>query len=113
MDFIRVMSYFLYFPMELKMILKPKYNISTALTIENPVKSPMNPPIAERISSGFAALSFVILSNVGVSKCMLMNCSLLLSNSYSRIDASNLNIHQYTPQLSSSLVLVLALTLAS
>ena len=44
-----------------------KYRISTPLIMENPVRSPMVPPIAD-ISTNFAALSFVILSNVGVSK---------------------------------------------
>ena len=39
--------------------------------IENPVRSPMVPPIAESISTNFAALSFLILSNVGVSKNIL------------------------------------------
>ena len=42
--------------------------ISTALIIENPVRSPIVPPIAEKISTIFAALSMVIMSNVGVSK---------------------------------------------
>ena len=36
--------------------------------IENPVRSPMVPPIADNISTNFAALSFLILSKVGVSK---------------------------------------------
>ena len=44
--------------------------------MENPVRSPMVPPIAERISTNFAALSFVILGNVGVSKYILTNLSL-------------------------------------
>ena len=42
--------------------------ISTALIIENPVRSPIVPPIADSMSTNFAALSLVILSNVGVSK---------------------------------------------
>ena len=45
-----------------------KYTISTALMMENPVRSPIVPPIADNMSTGFAALSLVILSNVGVSK---------------------------------------------
>ena len=45
-----------------------KYRISTALMMENPVRSPMVPPIADIMSTNFAALSLVILSNVGVSK---------------------------------------------
>ena len=51
--------------------------ISTALMMENPVKSPIVPPIADNMSTGFAALSFVILSNVGVSKNILTNLSVL------------------------------------
>ena len=34
-----------------------KYIISTPLMIENPVRSPMVPPIADNISTNFAALS--------------------------------------------------------
>ena len=44
--------------------------------IENPVRSPMVPPIADIMSTNFAALSFVILSNVGVSKEILTYLSL-------------------------------------
>ena len=36
--------------------------------IENPERSPMVPPIADNMSTNFAALSLVILSNVEVSK---------------------------------------------
>ena len=52
----------------LKRILNKKYKISTALMIEKPVRSPIVPPIAESMSTNFAALSLVTLSNVGVSK---------------------------------------------
>ena len=45
-----------------------KYRISTPLMMENPVRRPIVPPIADNMSSNFAALSLVILSNVGVSK---------------------------------------------
>ena len=48
--------------------LKRINKISTALMMENPVRSPMVPPIADNMSTNFAALSFSILSNVGVSK---------------------------------------------
>ena len=51
--------------------LAEKYKISTALMMENPVRSPMVPPIADNISTNFAARSLVILSNVGVSKYIL------------------------------------------
>ena len=51
-----------------KIIFPTKYSISTPLMIENPVRSPMVPPIADNISTNLAALSLVILSNVGVSK---------------------------------------------
>ena len=43
--------------------------------MENPVRSPIVPPIAESMSTNFAALSLVILSNVGVSKKILTNFS--------------------------------------
>ena len=49
-------------------ILTAKYPTSIALMIENPVRSPMVPPIADNMSINFAALSMVIVSNVGVSK---------------------------------------------
>ena len=52
-------------------ILIAKYPISTALMTENPVRSPMVPPIADNMSTNFAALSFVTLVNVGVSKKIL------------------------------------------
>ena len=45
--------------------------------IENPVRSPMVPPIADNISTNFAALSLVILSYVAVSKYILANLNLL------------------------------------
>ena len=41
--------------------------------MENPVSSPMVPPIADNMSTNFAALSLIILSNVGVSKDILTN----------------------------------------
>ena len=60
-------NYFSFF-MIFQIILVAKYPISTALIIENPVRSPMVPPIADNMSVNFAALSFVIVLNVGVSK---------------------------------------------
>ena len=42
----------------LNVIFIPKYTISTALIIENPVRSPMVPPIADSMSTNFAALSY-------------------------------------------------------
>ena len=57
-------------------IFEAKQIISTALMIENPVRRPMVPPIADSISTNFAALSLVILSNVGVSKQILTNLNL-------------------------------------
>ena len=51
--------------------LNAKYIISTPLIIEKPVRRPIVPPIADSLSTNFAALSLVILSNVGVSKCIL------------------------------------------
>ena len=45
-----------------------KTNVSMPLTIENPQKSPMVPPTADSFVSNFAAVSLVIISNVGVVK---------------------------------------------
>ena len=56
----------------LRAILNPKYRISTPLMIENPVRSPIVPPIADSLSTNLAALSFVIFSNFGVSKLIFM-----------------------------------------
>ena len=50
--------------------------ISTPLIIENPVSKPMVPPIADKMSTNFAALSLVILSNVGVAKKIFTNLRL-------------------------------------
>ena len=70
------------FFLELSTILVIKYRISTALIIENPVRSPIVPPIADIMSTNFAALSLVILSSVGVSKKILTNLNLFFhSNS--------------------------------
>ena len=59
-------------------ILVAIYRISTAL-MENPVGSPMVPPIADNMSTNFAALSFSILSNVGVLKKILIEIVLPLA----------------------------------
>ena len=48
--------------------------------MENPVRRPMFPPIADTISTNFTALSFSILSNVGVSKKILTYFNLLFHN---------------------------------
>ena len=50
--------------------------------MENPVRRPMVPPIADNMSTNFAALSFVTLSNVGVSKWILTYLN-LFSHTYS------------------------------
>ena len=50
--------------------------------IENPVRRPIVPPIADSMSENFAELSFVILSNVGVLKYILTNLN-GFSHSYS------------------------------
>ena len=52
----------------LQAILTAKYRISTALIKEKPVSSPMVPPMVDNMSANLSALSFVILSKVGVSK---------------------------------------------
>ena len=46
----------------------PKNTISTALIIENPVKSPIVPPIAEISSTNLTALSLVTRLNVSAPK---------------------------------------------
>ena len=48
--------------------------------IENPVRSPIVPPIADNWSTNFAYVSIVILSNVGVSNLIMIN---LNSSSFS------------------------------
>ena len=53
-------------------ILAAKYTISTPLMIENPVRSPIVPPIADNWSTNLAALSLVILSKVGVLNLILI-----------------------------------------
>ena len=53
--------------------LEAKYNISIALIKENPVRRPIVPPIADNMSTNFAALSFVILKNDGELKRILTN----------------------------------------
>ena len=53
--------------------------------IENPVRSPIVPPIADIISTNFAARSFVILSKVGVLKYILTNLKLGFGR-YSRMN---------------------------
>ena len=62
---------FLFFAKKFKVIFTAKKSISIALMRENPVRRPIVPPIAENMSNGFAALSLVILSKVGVSKKIL------------------------------------------
>ena len=52
--------------------------------MENPVRRPIVPPIAESMSTNFAALSLVILSYVGVSKKILTNFSFGF-HSYSKV----------------------------
>ena len=51
--------------------IKAKYRISTPLMIENPVRSPIVPPIADNMSTNLAALSLVILSYVVAPKYIL------------------------------------------
>ena len=51
-----------------------------ALMMENPVRSPMVPPIADNIFANFAPLSFVILSIVGVLKYILTNIFFMFVN---------------------------------
>ena len=61
-------TFFLDFEKTFSTIFIEKYAISTALMIENPVRSPMVPPIDDNMSVNFAALSISILSNVGLSR---------------------------------------------
>ena len=62
--------------MLLNIIFEAKYKISTPLMMENPVSSPMVPPIADNMSTNLAALSLVILSNVGVANKIFTNLRL-------------------------------------
>ena len=63
-------------------IFKVKYKISTAVIIENPVRSPIVPPIAESISTNLAARSLVMIEKTGEPNLILMNIkSCLLSSS--------------------------------
>ena len=67
--YLKLLNYSLFaMVISLKMNFPEKYRISTPLMMENPVRSPMVPPIADNMSTNFAALSLVILSNVGVSE---------------------------------------------
>ena len=66
------------------MIFTMKYIISTALMIENPVRSPIVPPMAESMSTGLADLSIVTLSNTGVSNFIWINLRFSLFNSKPR-----------------------------
>ena len=61
--------------------------------IENPVNNPNVPPIPDNMVANFAALSLVILSNVGVSKKIFTNL-ILLFHSKSRIDNFMENIYR-------------------
>ena len=54
-----------------------KYRISMPLMTEKPVGSPIVPPIADNMSTNFAALSLVITSIVGVLKYILIYRSVL------------------------------------
>ena len=64
---LKKMFYFI-FLIDLENDLNKKYMISMPLMMENPVRRPIVPPIADNMSTNLAALSLVILSNVGVSK---------------------------------------------
>ena len=57
------------------MNLMAKYKISAALMRENPVRSPMVPPIADNMSTDFAELSLVILSECSDWSILLTKCS--------------------------------------
>ena len=56
-----------------------------ALMIENPVRNPIVPPIADSMSTNVSALSLVTLSNVGVSNEISTNLRLGL-RSYSALN---------------------------
>ena len=74
-----------------------KYIISTALIIEKPVKRPIVPPIADNISTNFAALSFVILSYVEVSNEIFTNLRFFLC--ISKPDRQKLSISEFIEYL--------------
>ena len=60
-----------------------KYTISTAVMIENPVRSPIVPPISPSILTNVAVLSLMTVVKTGVSKFILMNLKSCLC-SYSK-----------------------------
>ena len=62
------LNVFIFFFVRERIIFTTKKIISIPLMIENPVRSPIVPPIVDKISTNLAAWSLVILSNVGVSK---------------------------------------------
>ena len=62
-----------------KKIFVPKYRISTAVMIVNPVRSPKVPPIAESILTKVVALSFMILVKTKSLKFNLIYLSPSLS----------------------------------
>ena len=76
--------------------------------IENPVNNPNVPPIPDNMVANFAALSLVILSNVGVSKKIFTNL-ILLFHSKSRID----NFMENFDQISTEQMLQIKLTFQS
>ena len=53
--------------------------------MENPVRSPMVPPIAENMSTNLAALSLVILSKVVARKCNLTNLRLISESNSGKV----------------------------
>ena len=50
--------------------------------MENPVRSPMVPPIADNMSTNFAALSLVMLSKLDAYKKILTNLNFNSGESY-------------------------------
>ena len=73
-----------------------KYTISTAVMIENPVRSPIVPPISPIMLTKVAALSLVTIKKTGVLNCILMNLKSCLI-SYSKMYSLNLNcVKHYT-----------------
>ena len=62
-----------------------KYTISTAVMMENPVRSPIVPPISESILTNLTALSFVISLKRLAENRILMNLKFFNLLSYSTI----------------------------
>ena len=67
--------------------------------IENPVKSPIVPPIAESLSTSFADLSLLITSNVGVLNSIFTYFKLFLYSNSKMKQAERLKSRERRPEV--------------